>query len=317
MILVFRTKLPMTNFLLEHKIQTLCNEYVPIDKSHAIRMATMDYLYGDAQNALYVIDAIPIAADDVRVVRGVIADLLDEKTVVSVGESGTVYRIFQYLAWKHKWPVEFVKEGTLINRPMPEKDDVMQCASHRELLQLPGDSSQWATAAVLDGSHERLTANVPFKLQTTYEAWEEWHMLQEAGESWSPRHDRTIAGQAQYFLGKLAGLPNRQFVIEQAEDFPFAYAFGLISTQEGFERFPALVGHESNRIVDTPEMIAVMRRGETVVSKDHRVVQAVAMLAITEGVQAAFAYPNVVAKSWPNFWEFLRTAQTTILGDER
>lgn len=279
-------------------------------------MATMDYLYGDAQNALSVIDAIPNAADDVRVVRGVIADLLDEKTVVSVGESGTVYRIFQYLGWKHEWPVEFVKEGTLINRPMPEKDEVMQCASQRELLQLPGDTSQWATAAVLDGSKERMTEGVPFKLQITYDTWDEWHALYKEGESWSPRQDRTIAGQAQYFLRKLAQLPVNEFVVEQAEDFPFAHAFGLMSAQEGFERFPALVGHESNRIADTPEMIALMRRGETVVSKDHRVVQVVAMLAITEGLQAAFVYPGAVAKSWPNFWEFLRVAQMTILGDE-
>jgi len=40
-------------------------------------------------------------------------------------------------------------------------------------------------------------------------------------------------------------------------------------------------------------------------SKDHRIVQALAMLALFDKKEIEFAFPESVNKSWPQFWKFL------------
>ena len=53
--------------------------------------------------------------------------------------------------------------------------------------------------------------------------------------------------------------------------------------------------------------LAALDAGELIVSDDHRVVQAIAMLAKKQGITVKFSNPNCVSKSWPQFWRFLET----------
>lgn len=49
--------------------------------------------------------------------------------------------------------------------------------------------------------------------------------------------------------------------------------------------------------------------GRPILSKDHRVVQAIAMKAKTDGKGAGFKYPEAADKTWPQFWDFLKSVQ--------
>ena len=48
--------------------------------------------------------------------------------------------------------------------------------------------------------------------------------------------------------------------------------------------------------------------GREISSRDHRVVQAVAMRAKIKGQNIKLKYPTVVNKSWPQFWKFFENA---------
>lgn len=163
--------------------------------------------------------------------------------------------------------------------------------SLEELLKLDNGTSQWASAAILLGNKERIE-DPPFKLQLTYDAVEHWENKRLNDECWEPKYDETILRQAKAYLGL------ERFIAQQAEDYCFARAFGLISPEEGEKRWPSLKSHESNRIEEMEK--ALQQTGIT--SKDHRVVQAITML---KGDKVKIKYPNSVNKSWPQFWEFL------------
>jgi 5-enolpyruvylshikimate-3-phosphate synthase len=47
--------------------------------------------------------------------------------------------------------------------------------------------------------------------------------------------------------------------------------------------------------------------GESIVSRDHRVVQAIVMLGKVEGKEISVVYPSSVSKSWPQFWRFIES----------
>ena len=51
------------------------------------------------------------------------------------------------------------------------------------------------------------------------------------------------------------------------------------------------------------------KNGMKIYSKDHRVVQAVAMWGKINNKKINFAYPEVVNKTWPQFWEFIKNFQ--------
>jgi len=170
------------------------------------------------------------------------------------------------------------------------------------LLTLDNGTSQWASASIIMGNPERLKSS-PFKLQVSYDAIEHWNASRAEGRSWDLRFDETILNQAMAYLRWLSG-KDLDFIPEQAEDYCFARAFGIIDAKEGLERWPSLAGHESNRPIEMEEAL----QQEKVTSKDHRVVQAVAMLKR----DVEFKYPESVNKSWPQFWRFWKDAPELI-----
>jgi hypothetical protein len=158
---------------------------------------------------------------------------------------------------------------------------------------------------VLLGDQERLP-DAPYKLKLTYEAVTHWELFSHS--SWLPRRDGTIGRQAEAFdrlyYGKKAN-----FKPEQAEDFCFAHAFCGLSAEEGERRWPSLRGHESDRIHEMETQAYVARSGGVVTSRDHRVVQALAMWCVANHELPLFAHPGAVSKSWPQFWDFLKQYQ--------
>jgi 5-enolpyruvylshikimate-3-phosphate synthase len=85
--------------------------------------------------------------------------------------------------------------------------------------------------------------------------------------------------------------------------------FGYISSEKGIIRWPQLPDHESNRIIAMEEAVKAALSGQTIVSDDHRVVQAMAMWGKVNNVEVNFSNPNAVKKSWPQFWRFLEVAK--------
>jgi 5-enolpyruvylshikimate-3-phosphate synthase len=52
-------------------------------------------------------------------------------------------------------------------------------------------------------------------------------------------------------------------------------------------------------------MIKKLEDDQEINSRDHRVVQAIAMLSLVKNKEANFSFPDCVNKSWPQFWDFL------------
>ena len=96
-----------------------------------------------------------------------------------------------------------------------------------------------------------------------------------------------------------------RFIPEQPDDYCFARAFNLVTPEEGEHRWPMLRGHESDRIAEMEKALGELERSEPISSRDHRVVQAVAMLGATRGKSVSTTHPDCVAKTWPQFWKFL------------
>jgi hypothetical protein len=166
------------------------------------------------------------------------------------------------------------------------------------------NTSQFASARALNGDRERLD-DPPFKLQTTYEAIDHWQAQREQRQMWVPHYDPTINRQVGAYLAMLGG-PAPDFEPQQSEDFCFAYAFGYTSLAEAAKRWPELAGHESNRPEEMPAMMKAAQRGEIITSRDHRVVQAIAMWAtVVLDKEVKFDHPQAVNKSWPQFWKLM------------
>lgn len=270
------------------------NTYIPLDKSWIIRMGVLDLLH-DKHNIDHFLSAHEQELnDDLRALGRAITAWRNHEPV-DVGESGTLYRFLQFASWKLGRNDTFIKQGTLTHRNISADAHIVKL-SQEELLTLDNNTSQWASAAALAGNPHRV-ANPPFKLQTTYDAIAHWEQQSTLGKSWEARRDATIEKQARaYAEWKRTG--NMKFTPEQAEDYCFARAFDLMSAEEGETRWPSLRTHESDRIAEMEsEML-----NTTVASRDHRVVQA---LAMRYGNEKKFLHPECVAKSWPEFWEFL------------
>jgi hypothetical protein len=276
-------------------------KYIPLDKSWIIRMGILDIVYGyeDIQKFLSTQNDL---SDDLLALKGA-AEVWRSDQPVDVGESGTLYRLLKYASWKLKLNKKFITRGTLTDRSINDDSSVVEL-SQSELLTLDNGTSQWASAAVLLGDKERLPSP-PFKLQLTYEAVRHWKSQREKGECWVPQYDETIFIQAETYLKLLNG-EKPSFIPKQAEDFCFAYIFGYMIAEEGEKRWPALRGHETDRIVEVQEMLKAAKNGEKVTSKDHRVVQAIAMWGKVNKKEINITTPSAVNKSWPQFWNFLQ-----------
>ena len=123
-------------------------------------------------------------------------------------------------------------------------------------------------------------------------------------KKWEAKYDENILRQANAFIDLVEG-KKINFKAIQAEDYCFARAFGFISKEEGEEKWPSLRGHESDRIEEMEKEMKYFEDNKEIKSKDHRVVQAMSMLAQIKGKNVKIAYSESVNKSWPQFWRFL------------
>ena len=144
----------------------------------------------------------------------------------------------------------------------------------------------------------------PYKLKLTQKAVKYWYSARKNNKKWLPIYDQTILSQARTFK-KILHNKKVNFIPKQAEDFCFSYIFGYTSIKEARSKWPSLRGHESNRLKEVYEMFKKAKSGKIVTSKDHRIVQALAMWGVVKGVKIKFLYPKAVKKSWPLFWDFL------------
>jgi len=278
------------------------DDYIPIDKSWTMRMGLLDLL-NEESHTLKVLAREKELGDDLLALRRCIVDWKSDRSL-EVGESGTLYRFLQFASWKLNLNKQFVLTGSLKDRHITQNPDIVRYPL-AELLTLDNGTSQWASAAVLMGNDE-VIENPPYKLALTYEALAHWKKRRKRKKQWTVRKDETILRQATTFFGMLVEKESL-FSPEQAEDYCFARAFGYISKDEGARRWPSLRGHESDRIEEMEHALRSLEAGGPIISKDHRVVQAIVMLAIREGMAADIVYPSSVNKSWPQFWEFVES----------
>ncbi len=275
-------------------------KYIPLDKSWIIRMGVLDILngYNDIEKFL---DKQKDLGDDLLALKRV-SKTWNTNEPLDVGESGSLYRFMKFASWKLGLNKKFILRGTLKNRKINNNPDIVNW-SQKKLLKLDNGTSQWANASALLGDKEKIK-NPPYKLKLTYEAVSHWKRQRKNNKSWLPRYDETISNQAKTYLGLLKGKKTK-FVPGQSEDFCFAYIFGFMTAKEGEKRWPSLKGHESNRIAEMKKVLKQAKNNRKITSKDHRVIQAIAMWARANRKDIKIAYPSAVNKSWPQFWNFI------------
>lgn len=287
--------------------QTLIERgYIPLDKSWIIRMGVLDLVSGRDDIKRFLEKEKDLSDDLLALKRAV--DIWRTDEPIDVGESGTLFRFLRFATWVSDTQKTFIKRGTLAMRNICDDPSIVHWPIAK-LLTLDNNTSQWASAAVLCGNNEKIE-NPPYKLALTYEAVEHWKQRRAIGKNWEPRYDETILRQAEAFL-KIKNGEQATFEPEQAEDYCFARAFDFITRDEGLRRWPSLIGHESNRIEEMELELENAKQKRPIASRDHRVVQAIAMLGRTENKKYNFLYSECVSKSWPQFWEFLVETKAT------
>ena len=265
-----------------------------------IRMGILDLVneYGDTATFLNNQENL---GDDLEALKR-ICKVWNSDKPIDIGESGTLYRLLQFASWKLGLNKKFIIHGTLKNREITNNPAIVNYPLAK-LLELDNKTSQWASAAVLLGNTETIP-NPPYKLALTYKAVKHWQTQRAKNESWQSRYDETILNQAVTFL-KMLNQEKVDFKHEQAEDYCFARAFDFIAPQKGEKLWPSLRGHESDRIEEMEKALSDYISKKEIDSKDHRVVQAIAMKAKFDEKPVKFLHPSSVNKSWPQFWEFL------------
>lgn len=262
-----------------------------------IRMGMLDLQSGSDQCLMYLREHKAELGDDLLALLSILENW-PSGGPLDVGESGTLFRFVQFYCWLTDDTRQIIKRGTLQKRELSSNPNTIKM-NLTELLALDGGTSQWASAAALFGTMTLSEIDdTPYKLQTTLDAMNHWHDALTTGKPWLPRIDETIKQQAEAFL-RWRKSGTIQFNPEQAEDFPFSCAFGLMTPEEGEVRWPQLRNHETDRIAEMRKLL----NSKEIDSADHRVVQALAMRfperTVTERSKKA------VGKTWPLFWKFL------------
>ena len=281
-------------------------DYIPLDKSWIIRMGVLD-ITNSYKDIREFIEKQEDLGDDLKAL-GRISKNWDSNNPLDIGESGTLYRFIRFATWKLEKKNELIKRGTLKDRKMCDNPEIVNWPLEK-LLTLDGGTSQWATAAILMGSTEKIE-EPDDKIQLAYGAVSHWNKKRIFHGNWEPRYDKTINRQAAYFVDALRkGLREINLVPWRSEDYCFARAFEAISKERGKELFPQIVNHESNRIKEMEKVIKSANNDEYIDSKDHRVVQAYAMRQLFFGNEIKVKNKNAVNKSWPQFWDFMEYAK--------
>lgn len=280
-------------------------KFIPLNKSWINRMGILDMIHGYPDIKEFLDEQKDLGDDLLALKRALEVWNTDE--LIDVGESGTLYRILQFASWKLGLNKKFITRGTLterIKRGAITQDPNIVNLSIGELLNLPEKTTQWATASVLLGNSERLP-NAEHHLAMTFEAVDHWKEKRSKGTKWDMKYDATIQAQAEAFLQMLKGA-RPSFIPVQAEDYCFARAFGYISREEGEARWPKLQGHETPRLDEMERVMDLAENGDPIDSRDHRVVQAMAMWGIVNKKELIFTHPEAVNKTWPQFWDFTK-----------
>ena len=269
------------------------SDYIPIDKSLAIRVLCLDIL-----NKTSPFTTHKKLSDDIQHAV-VAASTWHNKKDIVVGEAGTLLRFLRYIAWHTNVEKKFILHGTLLSRKVGDTA-IIYNLDIPQLLKLDGNTSQWACAAYLCGKRG-LPDKIPFKLQQTVSIVEDYPSLHF---SWFNQLDKTIESQAKaYLVHKNENLFSKWSPIH-SEDFCFARVFNFITSAEGENRWPQLRNHESDRISEIELGIYDLENTGEIASKDHRVVQAIVLYALSKGIKYNCRYPDAVNKSWPQFWDF-------------
>jgi len=278
----------------------MIEKYIPLDKSWMMRLGFLDLVKGYKDIGKFL-DEQETLCDDLQTLKKV-CEKWNTKEPLDVGESGTLYRFLRFYFWKKREERKLILRGTLKDRKICNNPSIINWTL-KKLLELDNQTSQWASASVLNGNGEKVE-NPLLKLQLTYEAVEHWKEARTAGKCWEARLDEAIARQAIAFLNLLK-TGKLKFKPEHSEDYCLARAFNLITPEEGKKRWPSLQGHESNRLLEMERALEEAKNHGRISSEDHRVIQAVMMRYMAERKQLDVKHKNAVNKSWPKFGDFM------------
>ncbi len=275
-------------------------KFIPQDKSWLTRVGVLDIINGYSDIEKFI-EQQKDTNEDILAIRNASQDWRSNRKI-RVGESATLYRLLKFASWKGNLHKTFIKEGSLNDRKITNDPKIVRF-SQNQLLRLDNETTQWATAAVICGDKERLS-NPPLKLKETYDAVEHWYMRRKMGKCWEPKYDVTIERQVNAFLSLIEN-KETDYRPLCSDDYCFARVFNFINKENGAKFWPSLIGHETNRIEEMEKAIKEAEESNHVSSKDHRVIQALAMWGVVNNRKIVFLNPNGVNKSWPQFWDFL------------
>lgn len=306
----------MANYLVE-------KGFIPLDKSWINRMALLDFVNGSGYSIRFLKLHYDELGDDLKNTYRAYTELREGKKEVHVGESGTLYRFLKFLSFKKNLDLELIPEGTLVDRVenFCDNPDMVNWPLEK-LLNTKEKTTQWASAAILLGNSEKIENNQ--KLRASKDAVSHWYRRRNNRQYWEEHHDLNILTQAIGYLSLLKG-KGTNYILNHAEDYCFARAFGFITKEEGEAKYPSLKGHESDRIVEMEKQLSNFKENKLIESDDHRVVHAISMkdavkrkgqirmkvesgiypIEIIQEIQNKFSNTGCVAKSWPKFWNFL------------
>ncbi len=294
--------------------------FIPYHKSLIIRMGILDLI--NTHHSCHCLDFLTNnlhnLPDDLIVLRNVLLKWESENEI-NIGESGTIYRFLKFYCWKKGIKKRFILEGTLKNRDICDDPNIVNMPVSK-LLELDNNTQQWASASVLVNSSlnpdtpiEKLI-DVPIHLYTYQDLYPKLFLTIDCKKEWEKMlcldelalftsynklsvFDPNIERQAlSYVLYRLGG--RMDLAALSAEDYCLARAFGKISVDDAKSEFKSLRGHESNRLEEMEKALA----SDVILSKDHRVVQAMVM---KNNSAWDVEYPQAVNKSWPQFWKFM------------
>jgi hypothetical protein len=286
-------------------------KFIPLDKSWLIRMGILDLTRGfGSRDLLNFLNSCENLGNDLEALKR-IALVWDTNEPFDVGESGTIYRFIKFYLLKNNIDREIKISETLIHRvkKMNINYDMINWPLAK-LGTLEGGTTQWQTMAILLGNKEKLS-EIPFYLQKTYDAIQHWEEKRKNGQMWIAQKDPTLLVQSTLYLnflknGKIDLIPTK---LGDCDLYCFLRAFDAVGKKWAEKNWPQLSEHESSRFEEMERTLLELEKGETISTKDHRVVQAEAMLLLSkshsisvESIKQRFDNPQCVNKTWKSFW---------------
>ncbi len=294
---------PARSIVLQDRHKLVKNGRIPPAKYWSTRLGFLDII----NNASYFIPLIEDRkdiGDDLKVLIRISKEW-QTKNEHNVGEAGALFRLLQFTSWKFNLGKMFIRERTLKERGVCANPDIVNWHIN-ELLKLDNNTPQWASAAILTGNKEEVPDD--FFLNLSKEALDHYNKVKSEKGLCELRYDETLLLQAEAFIDLLEK-GHTDFRPRQQDDYCFARAFNLINRDEAERSWPELKGHESNRLEEMEKQMERLVKGKEIDSKDHRVVQSIALLALLKYEKARFSFPDCISKSWPQFWDFLKYAE--------